>query len=218
MRSGAARGEVGQTLERDRQMRAALVVDHGVDLVDDHRRNRAQHPAATVRGEQDVERLRCRHQDVRRLLEHRGARRGRGVAGADRGPDRDLGLAAFPQPLEDAGERLLEVALDVVRQRLERRHVDDLGTLGKLASGGDALADQVVDHRQERGQGLAGTGRCRDQSRPPHLDRGPGLQLRRRAGRGSPRTTPPPRDGRGRAGDVDPVSLAASRTGRVRLP
>ena len=173
-------GEVRQTLERDRQVRAALVVDHGVDLVHDHGLDRAQHLAPAVRGEQDVERLRRRHQDVRRTLEHRGARRGRRVAGAHRGPDRDLGLAALAQPLEDAGERLLEVALDVVRERLERRDVDDPGALGKVAAGGDALAHQVVDHRQERGQRLAGAGGGRDQGGPPLLDRGPGLELRRR--------------------------------------
>ena len=84
------------------------------------------------------------------------------------------------QPLEDARERQLEVALDVVRERLERRDVDHLRAFGKLAAGGDALAHQVVDHRQERGQRLAGAGRGRDQRGTPLLDRGPGLELRRR--------------------------------------
>ena len=38
MRSGGFAGEVREALEREREMRAALVVDHGVDLVHDHGR------------------------------------------------------------------------------------------------------------------------------------------------------------------------------------
>ena len=57
-----------------------------------------------------------------------------------------------------------EVLLDVVAERLERRDVDDLRLVRKLA--GDALAHQVVDRGEERSERLARTGRRRDQRVP----------------------------------------------------
>ena len=75
---------------------------------------------------------------------------GAGVAGAHPGPDIDVGLAAPRELGADAGERRLEVALDVVGQGLERRDVDDLRLVPEPAL--DALAHQIVDRRHERGQ------------------------------------------------------------------
>ena len=80
-----------------------------------------------------------------------------------------------------------EVALDVVRQRLERRDVDDLRRVGEAAV--EPLPHQVVDRRKERGERLARAGRRGDQRVAPGLDRGPGLGLRgggRREGFGEP--------------------------------
>ena len=76
--------------------------------------------------EQDVERLRRGDDDVRRPAVHLLPLARRRVAGADPGADVDVRQALPLQVLADAGERLLEVLLDVVRQRLERRDVDDL--------------------------------------------------------------------------------------------
>ena len=67
-----------QPLQRQRQMRAALVRRQGVDLVDDHRARGRQHRAAGFRAEQDVERLRRGDEDVRRPPAH--ARRARRAA------------------------------------------------------------------------------------------------------------------------------------------
>src|SRR5690606_2359887 len=58
-----------EALEREEEVRAALAVDHRVDLVDDDRLDGAQRLAA-LRGEQEVERLRGRDEDVWRMPLH----------------------------------------------------------------------------------------------------------------------------------------------------
>ena len=79
-------------------MRAAARADDGVDLVDDDGAHRAQHLAAALGGEQQVERLGRGDQDVRRLAQH-GRALGRGrVAGADRGRDARRRPAPSPRP------------------------------------------------------------------------------------------------------------------------
>ena len=61
--------------------------DDCVDLVNDHGTNRSQHLAASFGGQQQIQRLWGRHQNVRRRLEHRRPLRRRGVAGSHRGRD-----------------------------------------------------------------------------------------------------------------------------------
>ena len=120
-----------QPLERQRQVRAALVGGDGVDLVDDHRAHVAQRPPPRLRGQQDEERLGRRHQHVRRPLGRLAPlARGR-VAGPDRGPDARRRVAQLRRQRPQLGERLLEVAADVVRQRLQRRDVKDAGPVGQ---------------------------------------------------------------------------------------
>jgi hypothetical protein len=64
---------------------AALRAGNGVHLVEDQRLDAPQ-VLARARGEQEVERLRGRDQDVRRILEHRCPLPLRRVAGADAHP------------------------------------------------------------------------------------------------------------------------------------
>jgi hypothetical protein len=80
-----------------------------VHLVEDQRADPLQ-VVARARGEHEVERLRRRDQDVRRVPEHLGALLLRVVAGAN--GDAQVGL--------QAGERPAQVALDVVVERLQR--------------------------------------------------------------------------------------------------
>ena len=177
-----------EALQRQRQMRAALVGRQRVDLVDDHGARGREHPAPGLRAEQDVERLRRRHHDVRRALARAIALALRRVAGAHPGADVDVRQALRAQRLADAGQRRLQVALDVVGQRLERRDVDDLRLV--LERRLEPLPHQRIDGRQEGRQRLAGAGRRRDQHVPPRLDRRPRLGLRRRGRRkaaGKPR-------------------------------
>ncbi len=64
-----AAGQVLETLQRQRQVRAALGLRDGVDLVDDHPLDVGQ-DVARAGGEHQVQRLRRRDQHVRRLAQH----------------------------------------------------------------------------------------------------------------------------------------------------
>ena len=181
-----------QPLERQREVAAALVGGERVDLVDDHRAHRRQHPPARQRAEQHVERLGRRDQDVRWAAQVAPAILLRRVAGAHRGADVDVGQAEFGQLGADAGQRRLEVGADVVRQRLQRRHVDDRG-LVRQAALLDAAAHQIVERGQEGGERLARTGRGGDQRVAPGADRWPRRDLR--LGRRGELALEPARDG-----------------------
>jgi hypothetical protein len=109
-----------QPLERDRQVRAALVGGDRVDLVDDHGPRCPQHRPARLGAQEDVERLGRGHHDVRRPAPRAVALTLRRVAGPDPGPDLDLGQVELAQALADAGEGRLKITLDVVRESLER--------------------------------------------------------------------------------------------------
>ncbi len=115
---------------------------------------------------------------MRRAATHSLAFRGRGVAGSDPGADFDVRKSAPAQPFADAGQRSFEIAMDVVRERLERGNVDDLGRVGELAL--QALAHQVVDRRQKGRERLARSGRRGDEGVAASLDRGPSFDLGRR--------------------------------------
>ena len=118
-----------EPLDRQREVGAALGRHQGVDLVDDDRLDRAQRLAG-VRRQQQIERFRRGDQDVGRLaLEARPLGGGR-VAGADGDRRRDEPIAARRGDLRDAGQRRAEVALDVDRQRLERRDVEHAAARG----------------------------------------------------------------------------------------
>ena len=141
-------------------MCAALRAGDGVHLVEDQRLDRLQH-LAPARGEQEIERLRGRDQDVRVLAEHRGAVALRRVAGANG----DAKLGAEP------GERPAQVPLDVVVERLQRRDVEQAQPLARRFG-------QPVDPVQEGGERLPGAGRRLDQRVLAARDRGPALLLR----------------------------------------
>ena len=120
-----------EPLQRKSEMGAALVRRDGVDFVHDHRPGARQHRAPGLRAKQDVERFRRRHQDMRRAAAHPLALGDGRVARSDPGADLDIGKPAPAELLPDAGQRRLEIVMDVVRQRLKRRHVDDLRRIGE---------------------------------------------------------------------------------------
>ena len=84
-----AAANVVEALERQRQVRAAARLQHGVDLVDDHHPRGLQHRARALGGEQEVQRLGRGDQDVRRRAQHRRALGLRRVAAAHRRGDLD---------------------------------------------------------------------------------------------------------------------------------
>ncbi len=183
--SRARSGHEGiEALEREREVRAALGGGDGVDLVDDHRLDAREH-RSRLRGEDQVERLRRRDQDVGRVAHHRGALALGGVARAD-GHGDVVGDA-------DAAQGRAEVALDVVGERLQRRDVDDAGGGARrrgcpsgarprlnsdLARGGSGRgAAETVERPQERGERLARAGGRRQQHVLAARDHGPRLRL-----------------------------------------
>src|SRR3989449_379529 len=123
----------------------------------------------------------------RGALHHRlplGARR---VARPHERADRDVGEAQLLQRAADFGERLGQVLLNVVRQRLERRDVDHLRLVGQWAI--QPLAHQRVDRGEERRERLPRAGRSRDQGIVARLNHRPGVPLRL-GGRGEARAEP----------------------------
>ena len=165
----------GQALEREAEMRAALVRRHGVDFVDDHRAGGRQHLAARLGAQQDVKRFGRGDEDVRRAPAHPLALGRRRIAGAHPGADLDIGEPAALELAADARQRRFEIAMNVVRQRLERRDIDDLRLVGQLSR--QTLADEPIDRGKEGGERLAGAGRRGDQGVAAGLDRRPGFGL-----------------------------------------
>ena len=87
-RSAAAAGRhLLQPLQAEREVRPASRADDRVDFVDDDGADGAQHLAAALGRQQQIQRLGRRHQDVRRRAQHRRALGLRRVAGSDGGGD-----------------------------------------------------------------------------------------------------------------------------------
>ena len=169
-------GERLQTLQRQRQMAAALARCQRMDLVDDHGAHRAEHLAARHRSEQHVQRLGRRHQDVRRLAQRLLPFAGRCVAGAHGGADMHVGQTERRQFGADAGERRFEVEPDVVRQCLQRRDVDHGGLVGQ-SFGRQTLPHQRIERGEKGGQRFARAGRRGDQRVAARADRRPRCHL-----------------------------------------
>jgi hypothetical protein len=100
------------------------------------------------------------------------------VAGAYRGADIDVDVAKALKLAADAGQRRFEVDGDVVGQGLEWRDVNHGGLPAQAEI--QTVADQPVDHRQECGQGLAGSRGRSNQAMATVTNGWPGLDLRRR--------------------------------------
>ncbi len=183
-----------ETLEAEGQVGPPLRAGDRVDLVDDHVLDPGQAGPGRA-GQEQVERLGGRDQDVGRPPGGGPTFFRTRVAGAQ--ADRDLGdrITAQAGGPGDPGQRRAQVALDVVGQGLERRHVQDPDEPGLLAGRRRArFADEPVEAPQERGQGLAAAGRGVDQGVPAGRDRGPAPGLGR--GRGGERRLEPVANGR----------------------
>ena len=116
-----------QPLQRQREMTAAFAGNQRVDFIHDHRARGLQHSATGFRAQQDVQRFRRGHHDVRRPFAHRVAFGLRGVAGAHRGADFDVGRTHSFEFGTNAFDRHFQIDAHVVGQRLQRRHVHDGG-------------------------------------------------------------------------------------------
>ena len=134
--AGSSPHSAVEPLQRQREMRAALVRRDRVDFVDDHGARGRQHARGRIPSRAGCRAIPASSRGcaaARRRIRSRSA--GGRVAGAHPGADLDIGQALRPQGCADAGQRRLEIALDVVRQRLQRRDVDDLRLVRQAASG-----------------------------------------------------------------------------------
>ena len=174
-----AAAEGFEALQRERQVRAALGGDEGVDFVDDDGFDGAQH-FARVGGEQEVERFGRGDQDIGRVAREAGAFGGGGVAGADGDGGLVEGDAGGARGLRDADQRATQVAFDVDGQRFDGRDVEDAAA---LVARRDGREHEAIDAPQEGGEGFAGAGRRKDEGGFAARDGGPAEQLRSRGGR-----------------------------------
>ncbi len=152
--------EPRQTLEAEREVRAALRPGHRVNLVDDEEAHRLEHLAG-LRGEHEEKRFRGRDEDLGRPLEDLRPLFLRRVARSN----------GHVQIEADAGERSAQVPLDVVVQGLQWADVEHVEALARPC---------LIERPQERGQGLAGPGRGLDERVASRRDDGPAMLLRRR--------------------------------------
>ena len=145
----ATRRSAGRDLLQPRHAQAeqvaALAGREGVDLVDDDRPQPGEHREAVGIAQQQRQRFGRGQQDLRRADPLARLAVAGGVAGA--GLDADVEAHFL--------DRRDQVARDVDRQRLQRRHVERVQALGRRL-------DQFGQRRQEAGQRLARAGR-RDQ-------------------------------------------------------
>ena len=117
------RRELSEPREIERQKVAALRDDERMQLVEDHRLEPPEEAPRVLRGKQQRHLLRRGEQDVRRIELLALPLVDRRVAGARLEPDRQAHL----------GDRHFEVAVDVDRERLQRRDVERVRPDDRLA-------------------------------------------------------------------------------------
>ena len=174
---GAAAHQGIQPLQRERQVAAPLAPHQGVDLVHDHRAHAAQHAPSGLGAQQHIQRFRGGHQDVGGAPAQGRALGLGSIASADGGADPDIRKRPRCELVANPRQRRLEVDVDVVRERLQRRDVQHQGGVGQAE--GEALPHQRVDGGQERGECLSGAGGRRHQGIAAAGDRGPRADLGR---------------------------------------
>ena len=139
-----------QPRHRQRQEVAAFLLGEAVKLVDDDRPQPFEHLRRIGVAQEQAERFGRGQEHLRRLHALPRLAVGGGVAGASLDPD------GQPHFLD----RTDQVAVNVDRERLERRDVEGVESF-------DRLLGQLADRRKESGQRLAGAGRRNQQSAAP---------------------------------------------------
>ena len=147
-------GQLRQPGEAEGQQVAALGAGQRVQLIDHDAAEMAEDLLRVGVGEHQRQALRRRHQDLRRLGPLALALGGGGVSRAGFGADRQA----------EFGDRAFQVALDIDRQRLQRRDIEGVQALARAFR-------QVDQAGQETGQRLAAAGR-RDQQGVRAVPRG----------------------------------------------
>ena len=159
-------------------MRPALVIGHRVNFIHNHGLDIAQNRPALVGREQNVERLRRRHQNVRRTLQHQPTVFRQRVAGTHRSANLWHQQPALRCQRQNLSQRPFQIFLDVVAQRLQRRNVENFRPVHQLAS--QRLAHQPVNASQKGSESFARPRRRGNQRGPPRQNVRPALLLRLR--------------------------------------
>ena len=146
-------GDGLQPLERQREVCSTPRTDDRVDLVHDDRAHGAKHLPAAVGREEQIQRFRRRHEDVRRRPQHRRPLRLRGIAGPHGGSDPGRTQPGLFGQAVNARARLREVLVNVGAERLQRRHVDDAHLVRQRRR--TTLFEQPVDGGEKGRQCLA---------------------------------------------------------------
>ena len=167
--------QVLEALEGERQVGAALVTRHGVNLVHDHRARPREAAAARFRRQEDVQGLGRGDEHVRRPLGALTALGRRGISGANGGTNGRRAESHPGRHGRQLAEGFFQVAADVVGERLERRDVDDLGPVFEGTVG--RLAHEGIEAVEESGQRLSRAGGRREEDVPPVGDGGPAQRL-----------------------------------------
>ena len=128
------------------------------------------------RGEEQIQRLGRRDQDVRRVLAHGGPLGGRRVSGAHGDAQPGVGIAQPRRFLPDFGQRDMQVLVHVDREGPERGDVEHLGQPAALRPGVGGPVGGVYGH-EEPGECLSGPGRRRHEDVAPLGDMRPGREL-----------------------------------------
>ena len=103
-----------QPFERERQVRATLIVSDGMDLIDDHGFDIVQDGSASLGRKQDVERLWSGDQNMRRAFQHCPALMHERVSSANGNADFRHQKPTLSSHLQNFTERNFEILLDVV--------------------------------------------------------------------------------------------------------
>jgi hypothetical protein len=111
-------------------MSAAPIIDDSVNLIHNERPRCAQYAPTRLGCEQEIQGLRRRNEDVRRLFDQRLPLRGSCITGANFGAHIDRATICLLSQRANPDERLLKIFPDIVAQRFKRRHVYDLRFIG----------------------------------------------------------------------------------------
>jgi hypothetical protein len=98
------------------------------------------------------------------------------VPGADRGTNLRHQQPAFARHLQNLAKRDFEVLLNIVAQRLQRRNIEDFGSVLKIAR--QRLAYQAINAGEKCGKSFAGAGGRRNQCGVARQNMRPSLLLR----------------------------------------
>src|SRR5271166_3895269 len=145
-----------QSFHAQRQVRSAAVSNECVYLVHDQRPHGRQKPAGPRRCQQQIEGLRGGHQNVWRHPSDRLPLCCRRIASAHFRTDVHVAAFARAQSGADAGKRFLEILMDVVAQRFERRDIEH--SYFTFERSGEPVMKQLIEGSQKRSQRLARAG------------------------------------------------------------